>query len=81
MSLYKFEKIEKYLIENLFKCFITFNQALYFLFMLFAIKVNKNLQFYVSYRKLNVMIKRNRYLLSLIKKLLKKLSNINISLN
>ena len=72
MFLYKFEKIKKYFIENLFKNFITFNKVLYFLSMLFAMKVNEDLQFCVNYRKFNVMIKRNRYFLFLIKEIIEK---------
>ena len=41
--------------------------------MLFALKTNKNLRFYINYRKLNAIIKRNRYFLSLIEKIIKKL--------
>ena len=59
MSSYKFEKIKKYFIENLFKNFITFNKTSYFSSMLFAMKVNENLRFCVNYRKFNIMIKRN----------------------
>ena len=73
MSLYKFEKIKKYLIENVFKSFITFNKTLYFSSMLFAMKINENLQFYVDYRKFNVMTKRNQYLLLLIKEIIEKI--------
>ena len=73
MSSYKFEKIKKYLIENLFKSFITFNKALYFSSMLFAIKVNENLQFCVDYQKFNIITKRNRYFLLLIKKIIEKI--------
>ena len=73
MFSYKFEKIKKYLIENLFKNFITFNKILYFSLMLFAMKVNENLRFCVDYRKFNVMTKRNRYSLLLIKKIIKKI--------
>ena len=57
MLSYKLEKIKKYFIENLFKNFITFNKILYFSSMLFAMKVNENLQFCVNYRKFNVMTK------------------------
>ena len=74
MFSYKFEKIKKYFIENLFKSFITFNKTLYFLSMLFAMKVNENLRFCVNYWKFNVMIKRNRYFLFLIKEIIKKIS-------
>ena len=70
---YKFEKIKKYLIENLFKDFITFNKVLYFSSMLFTMKVNENLRFCVDYWKLNVMIKRNRYFLFLIKEIIEKI--------
>ena len=73
MFSYKLEKIKKYLIENLFKNFIMLNKVSYFLSMLFAMKVNKNLQFCVDYRKLNVMTKRNRYFLLLIKKIIEKI--------
>ena len=73
MFLYKFEKIKKYFIENLFKDFITFNKILYFLSMLFIIKVNENLWFCVNYRKFNVMTKWNQYLLSLIKEIIEKI--------
>ena len=73
MSLYKFEKIKKYFIENLFKNFITFNKTLYFSSMLFAMKVNENLRFCVDYRKFNVMTKRNRYFLFLIKEIIEKI--------
>ena len=73
MFSYKLEKIKKYLIENLFKNFITLNKTLYFSSMLFAMKVSEDLQFYVDYRKFNVMIKRNRYSLSLIKEIIEKI--------
>ena len=71
--LYKFEKIKKYFIENLFKDFITLNKTLYFSSMLFAMKVNENLRFCVNYRKFNVMTKRNRYFLFLIKEIIEKI--------
>ena len=73
MLSYKLEKIKKYLIENLFKKFITLNKVLYFSSMLFAMKVNEDLRFCVDYRKLNVMTKRNRYSLPLIKEIIEKI--------
>ena len=73
MSLYKFKKIKKYFIKNLFKNFITFNKTSYFSSMLFVMKVNENLQFCVDYRKFNVMTKRNRYFLLLIKEIIEKI--------
>ena len=38
--------------------------------MLFIKKSNKELRFCVNYRKLNVIIKRNRYFISLIDEIL-----------
>ena len=73
MFSYKFEKIKKYFIENLFKNFITFNKVLYFSSILFTMKVNENLRFCVNYQKFNVMIKRNWYFLFLIKEIIEKI--------
>ena len=73
MFLYKLQKIKKYLNENLFKKFIILSKALYFLLVLFALKVNEDLRFCVNYRKLNVITKRNRYSLSLIEKIINKI--------
>ncbi len=73
MSFYKLQKVKKYLNENLFKEFITSSKALYFSLILFILKANKDLQFYVDYWKLNAIIKRNHYLLSLINEVIDKI--------
>jgi len=73
MSLYKLQKVKKYLNENLFKEFITFSKASYFLLILFILKANENLWFCVDYRKLNAIIKRNHYFLSLINEIIDKI--------
>ena len=73
MLSYKLEKVKKYFIENLFKKFITFSKASYSSSMLFAIKINEDLRFCVDYRKFNVMTKRNRYPLFLIKEIIEKI--------
>ena len=49
MLLYKLQKVKEYLNENLFKGFITLSKAVYFLSVLFTLKVNSNLQFCVDY--------------------------------
>ena len=41
--------------------------------MLFAKKLNNKLQFYINYRKLNTITKRNRYSISLIDKVLARI--------
>ncbi len=73
MFFYKLQKVKKYLNENLFKEFIISSKALYFSFILFILKANEDLQFCVDYWKLNAVIKRNRYLLSLIDEMIDKI--------
>ncbi len=73
MSLYKLQKVKKYLNENLFKKFIIFSKASYFSLILFALKANEDLWFCVDYQKLNAIIKRNRYSLSLINEMIDKI--------
>ncbi len=66
MSDYKLQKIKNYLIKHLNKDFISSSSALYASLILFIKKKDDSLRFYVNYRKLNALIKRDRYLLSLI---------------
>ncbi len=73
MSLYKLQKVKKYLNENLFKEFIIFSKALYFSFILFILKANEDIRFCVDYQKLNAIIKRNRYFLLLINEVIDKI--------
>ena len=70
---HKFEQVKKYLNEHLRNFFIVFNYALFVLFVLFIEKLNKDLRFYINYRKLNVIIKRNRYFILLINEILIKI--------
>ncbi len=73
MSLYKLQKIKEYLNENLSKSFITSSKISYFSLVLFALKINDDLRFCVNYWKLNVIIKRNCYSLSLIDEMIDKI--------
>ncbi len=73
MSLYKLQKIKEYLNENLSKSFITSSKISYFSLILFALKINDDFRFCVNYQKLNVIIKRNRYSLSLIDEMIDKI--------
>ena len=66
----KLETLNKYLKKNLFKEFINFNKILFVSSILFVVKSNDQLKLYVNYRKLNVIIKRNEYSISLIKETL-----------
>jgi len=63
---YKLQKIKKYLIKHLNKEFIFFSFASYVSLILFAEKKDESLRFCIDYRKLNALIKRNHYSLSLI---------------
>ncbi len=66
MSDYKLQKMKNYLIEHLNKSFISFSSTSYASFILFIEKKDDSLRFCVNYRKLNALIKRDRYLLFLI---------------
>ncbi len=63
---HKLQKIKKYLINHLNKEFIFFSFASYVSLILFIEKKDDSLHFCVDYRKLNALIKRNWYSLSLI---------------
>ena len=67
---YKFEQVKKYLNKHLKKELIVSSYASFASPVLFAEKPNKELRFCVDYRKLNVIIKRNRYFISLINEIL-----------
>ena len=55
----KLQKMKKYIEKNLKKEFISSSSILYASLVLFVVKSNKSLRFYVNYRKLNVVTKRN----------------------
>ncbi len=63
---HKLQKIKKYLINHLNKEFIFFSFASYISLILFVEKKDDSLRFCVDYRRLNALIKRNHYFLSLI---------------
>ncbi len=73
MFLYKLQKVKKYLNENLFKEFIISSKASYFSLVLFILKANEDLWFCVDYWKLNAIIKKNCYSLSLINEMIDKI--------
>ena len=63
---HKLQKIKKYLIKHLNKEFIFFSFTSYVSLILFIEKKDDSLRFCVDYKKLNALIKRNHYSLSLI---------------
>ena len=66
MSDYKLQKMKNYLIEHLNKNFISSSLISYASLILFVEKKDDSLRFCVDYRKLNALIKRDRYSLLLI---------------
>ena len=70
ISNYKFEQIKRYLNKHLKKRFIIFNYVSFASLVLFIEKLNKKLRFCVNYKKLNAIIKRNRYFILLINEIL-----------
>ena len=68
-------KTKKYLKENFKKRFINFSIAFYVSSILFAAKFNESLRFCVDYRKLNVIIKKNRYSISFIEEIFVRVMN------
>ncbi len=66
MSSEELEVIKKYLVENLDKGFIKSSQALFTAPVLFTKKLDGSLCFYIDFRKLNLLTKKDWYLLPLI---------------
>ncbi len=75
MSDYKLQKMKNYLIEHLNKSFISFSSTSYASLILFVEKKDDSLRFCVNYRKLNALIKRNRYSLLLIDETLARIQD------
>jgi hypothetical protein len=65
--------MKKYLKEHLNKEFIESSTTSYASLILFAKKSEEELRFCVDYRKLNVIIKKNKYSISLIAKIIARL--------
>ncbi len=70
MSIHKLLETKKYLKKNLKKDFISSSSTFFASLVLFVAKPNEELRFYVDYRKLNALTRRNWYSISLIEKTL-----------
>ncbi len=75
MSSYKLQKVKEYLEENLKKKFITLSKASFASSILFVEKKDDSLRFCVNYRKLNALIKRDRYSILLIDEVLARIQD------
>ena len=74
MSSQELEKIREYLVENLKKGFIKTSNSFYLSLVLFVKKKDRSLRFYINYYQLNTLIKKDRYSLPLITKILDQLA-------
>jgi len=70
--------MKKYITKNLDKGFISANTAPFAAPILFARKGDGSLRFYIDYRKLNLITKKDRYPLPLLKETLSRLSRAKI---
>src|SRR5437764_8669051 len=68
--------LRKIFIKLLDKNFIYINNFLIAISVLFIKKLNRELYFYINYRALNILIRKDRYLLLLIKKTFNSFSEI-----
>ena len=76
MFLDELKVIRKYILENLLKRFIKINLLFWATLILFIKKINNSFYFYVNYRKLNTIIKKDRYLLFFIEEILIKITKV-----
>ncbi len=53
------EVVKKYLVENLDKSFIESSQALFTALVLFTKKPDRSLRFYIDFKKLNLLTKKD----------------------
>ncbi len=75
MLSHKLQKVKKYLEENLKKKFITLSKASFASSILFVEKKDDSLRFCMNYRKLNALIKRDRYSILLIDEVLARIQD------
>ena len=68
--------VKKYLKNNLNKGFIQASSVLIVFSVLFIQKSEGELRFCMNYKKLNIITKKNQYLLSLIEEILVKMIKI-----
>jgi hypothetical protein len=66
--------LKDYLEDNLKKRFIKNNSVDFIFLVLFVKKLNKSICFCINFRKFNEIIRKNRYLIPFIKKILQRLS-------
>ncbi len=78
ISAKELEVVKKYLVENLDKGFIKPSQAPFTALVLFVKKPDRSLHFYIDYKKLNLLTKKDRYPLPLIDKTLARIGHAKL---
>ena len=78
MSTLELAELKKYLESNLAKGFIAPSQSLFTSLVLFVKKANRSLRFYIDFRKLNALIKKDRYLIPLLDETLDRVSKVKV---
>ena len=69
---------KRYIVDNLYKGFIKPSGALYAAPILFAKKADGSLRLYVDYRKLNVLLKKDPYLIPLIDEMMARVCKAKV---
>jgi hypothetical protein len=70
--------VKEYLLENLHKGFIMLSSSSFASPVFFVAKPNSSLRFYINYRKLNSLTKKDQHPLPLINKTLARIANAKI---
>ena len=77
MGVEELEAIRKYVTENLKKGFIT-PSSIIFASLVLIVRRNRKLRFYVNYRRLNLIIKKNQYPILLVEELIERITRAKI---
>ena len=75
MSTQELDAVQWYLDFHLAKKFIQASSVSYSLPVLFIKKIKERIQFYVDYKRLNAITKKNYYLIPLIKEILTQIES------
>ena len=78
MSAEELEVVKKYLVNNLDKGFIEPSQVPFAVLVLFMKKPDRSLRFCIDYRKLNLITKKDQYLLPLINETLARIRQVKL---
>ena len=76
MFLKELDAIKRYLDSHLAKRFIWASLSSYSLPVLFVKKPSGGIQFYIDYKRLNAITKKDHYLIPLIEEILAQLKNV-----